>query len=93
MGLLDATPFPVPETWNEYGMQADLLWALPVGPEKQRKKLDALRQWLESAETQTSIANLIEWIPVHPESKDYNTIAWETKIAWLRSSFIWQGTE
>jgi hypothetical protein len=91
MGLLDATRFPDPETWNEYGMQADLLWALPAGNEKQRKKLASLEKWLDSAETQTRLANLIEWIPVHPESKDFNTIAWETKIAWLRSSFIWQG--
>lgn len=93
MGLLDATRFPEPETWNEYGMQAGLLWAAPAGSEKQQKKRAALQTWLESAETQTQIANLIEWIPVHPESKDYNTIAWETKIAWLRSSFIWQFLE
>jgi hypothetical protein len=93
MGLLDATRFPDPENWNEYGMQAGLLWAAPVGDEKHRKKLDALQKWLDSAETQTKIANFIEWIPVHPESKDYNTIAWETKIAWLRSSFVWQGPE
>jgi hypothetical protein len=93
MGLLDATRFPEPETWNEYGMQAGLLWALPAGNEKQRKKLAPLEEWLGAAETQTQLANLIEWIPAHPESKDYNTIAWETKIAWLRSSFIWQVSE
>jgi hypothetical protein len=93
MGLLDATRFPEPETWNEYGMQAGLLWAAPAGSEKQRKKLAALGEWLEAAETQTRIADLIEWIPVHPESKDFNTIAWETKTTWLRSSFIWQGVE
>ncbi|MDR2478009.1 MAG: hypothetical protein LBD48_01705 [Treponema sp.] len=93
MGLLDATRFPDPAGWNEYGMQADILWAGQRGSVRQRKKIDAVDNWLRSPETQTIIANTIDWIPAHPSGTPYNTISWETQMAWLRSSFIWQGAD
>ena len=58
-----------------------------------RKKLESAGTWLKDPRTQTLIANEIEWIPAHPSGTPFNTIAWEAQIAWLRSSFIWQGTE
>ena len=90
-GLLDATRFPEPEDWNRYGLQADILWAKMYGDDKKRKKLDATEKWLKGAKIQTVIANTIEWIPAHPSGVPYNTVSWETQMAWLRSSFIWQG--
>jgi hypothetical protein len=93
MGLLDATRFPEPSDWTEYGLEADLLWALPFGPEAQLKKLKGSDAWLRDPKTQTIIANEIEWIPAHPSGTPFNTITWEAQIAWLRSSFIWQGVE
>ncbi|MDR0455772.1 MAG: hypothetical protein LBH20_03700 [Treponema sp.] len=90
-GLLDATRFPQPEDWNRYGLQADILWAKMHGDEKRRKKLTATEKWLKDPKIQTFIANTIEWIPAHPSGVPYNTISWETQMAWLRSSFIWQG--
>ena len=91
MGLLDATRFPEPSGWERYGMQADILWAGQQGNEKQIKKLNATVKWLKDPKTQTYIANILEWIPAHPSGTPYNTISWETHMAWLRSSYIWQG--
>jgi hypothetical protein len=93
MGLLDATRFPEPPGWTEYGLEADILWALPFGNEKQRKKIKNAEIWLKEPNTQTLIANEIEWIPAHPSGTPYNTIAWEAQMAWLRSSFLWQVSE
>jgi len=90
-GLLDATRFPEPEGWNRYGLQADILWAKVYGDEKRRKKLAATEKWLKDPKIQTVIANTIEWIPAHPSGVPYNTVSWESQMAWLRSSFIWQG--
>jgi hypothetical protein len=90
-GLLDATRFPEPEHWNRYGLQADILWAKMYGNDKQQQKLAATEKWLKDPSVQTYIANTIEWIPAHPSGVPYNTVSWESQMAWLRSSFIWQG--
>ena len=90
-GLLDATRFPEPEGWNSYGMQADILWARTYGDEKQQKKLESTIKWLKDPKIQTVIANTLEWIPAHPSGVPFNTVSWETQMAWLRSSFVWQG--
>lgn len=91
MGTLDATMFPAPEEWNIYGMQAEVLWAIPFGSEKQIKKMEGVKEWLRSSRVQTIIANTIDWIPAHPQGMPYNTISYESQMAWIRSSFIWQG--
>jgi len=90
-GLLDATRFPEPEHWNRYGLQADILWAKMYGTDRQQKKLVATERWLKDPKVQTHIANTFEWIPAHPSGVPYNTVSWESQMAWLRSSFIWQG--
>jgi hypothetical protein len=90
-GLLDATRFPEPEDWSRYGLQADILWAKMYGEKRHQKKLAATEKWLKDPKIQTVIANTIEWIPAHPSGVPYNTVSWETQMAWLRSSFIWQG--
>jgi hypothetical protein len=90
-GLLDATRFPEPEDWNRYGLQADILWAKMYGDGRRQKKLAAVEKWLKDPKVQTVIANTIEWIPAHPSGVPYNTVSWESQMAWLRSSFVWQG--
>jgi len=93
MGLLGATRFPDPVGWDRYGMQADVLWAKIQGSDKERQKIANVEQWLKEAGTQTVIANTLEWIPAHPSGTAYNTISWESQMAWLRSSYIWQGAD
>ena len=93
MGLLDAARFPEPANWDRYGMQADVLWAKRQGSARQSKKLDGTDKWLKDSRTQTVIANVLSWIPAHPSGAPYNTISWETQMAWLRSSFVWRGAK
>jgi len=93
MGLLDATRFPEPEDWDRYGIQAGLLWAKRQGSERQIRKMDGTEKWLKSSRTQTVIANVLSWIPAHPSGIPYNTISWQSQMAWLRSSFVWQGAD
>jgi|GEM_PF-903309 len=98
-GLLDATTFPEPPGWNSFGLQANLLWArLHLGREgrrgeRLRERLAPTEQWLGAAGTQTRIANEFEWIPAHPSGTPYNTISWQSQMAWLRSSYVWRGKE
>ncbi|MCL2192969.1 MAG: hypothetical protein FWB78_06200 [Treponema sp.] len=93
-GLLDATTFPEPAGWNSFGLQANMLWARPqYGGERRRERLVSTEQWLGSAAVQTRIANEFEWIPAHPSGTPYNTISWQSQMAWLRSSYVWRGME
>jgi len=92
-GFLDATVFPTPTGWSGFGLQAELLWARPHSRERRRGRLEATERWLESAWTQTQIANELEWIPAHPEGEPFNTVSMQSQIAWLRSSYVWRGTE
>jgi len=92
-GLLDATTFPEPAGWNEFGLQAEMLWARPVGGGRRRERLEATERWLGAPSVQSRIANEFEWIPAHPSGTPFNTVSWQSHIAWLRSSFIWRGKE
>ncbi|MDR2259172.1 MAG: hypothetical protein LBE14_08515 [Treponema sp.] len=93
MGLLEAGRFPEKSEWSQFGIQADVLWAMPFGAEKQRKKLAAAEGWLKDPLNQTTIANAINWVPAHPEGVPYNPVTWEAQVAWIMSSFVWQGPE
>jgi hypothetical protein len=89
-GRLDAAAFPIPGDWNTYGLQADLLWAIPRGSRKQEALLDEARRWLSSVETQGIIAGLLGWIPAASGSIPYDTLARQAQVAWFSSAFIWQ---
>jgi hypothetical protein len=90
MGLLEAGRFPEKPEWSQFGVQADVLWAMPFGTEKQQKKLAAAAGWLKNPLNQTMIANAINWVPAHPEGVPYNPVTWEAQVAWIMSSFVWQ---
>jgi hypothetical protein len=89
-GRLDAAIFPLPPDWNSYGLQAEILWAIPAASEEQAALLDEAKLWLSAVETQTSIAGILGWIPAQPGGKPYDTIARQAQLAWFSSSFIWQ---
>jgi hypothetical protein len=88
-GRLDATIFPIPADWNTYGLQADILWAVPRFPDDQETLRGETQRWLTSAATQTAIARILGWIPAQP-GEPYDTLAREAQVAWFSSSFIWQ---
>jgi hypothetical protein len=64
---LTAARFPEPASWNSYGVQAELLWAVPFGTVDDRDaKLAELKAWLKKGEVQTALANSLHWIPAVP---------------------------
>jgi hypothetical protein len=88
-GRLDAALFPIPRDWNTYGIQAELLWAVPRPPEKHAAEIDEAKAWLSAPETQTLIAEILGWIPAQPGGRPYDTLAREAQVAWFSSSFVW----
>jgi hypothetical protein len=94
-GRLDAAVFPIPGDWNTYGLQAELVWAVPVAPEGQEASLEEAsleeaKAWLATAETQGTLAELLGWIPAQSGGVPYDTLAREAQVAWFSSGYIWQ---
>jgi hypothetical protein len=90
-GRLDAAIFPISGVWIPYGLQAEILWAIPKPPPKgQPALLDEAQAWLSSAETQTVLAGLLGWIPAQAGGTPHDTLAREAQVAWFSSSVIWQ---
>jgi hypothetical protein len=93
MGLLEGARFPEKPGWTQFGLQAEVLWAVPAGRGSQVKRLAAASRWLKDPLTQAEIANTINWVPAHPAGVPFNSLTWEAQLAWITSSFIWQGAE
>jgi hypothetical protein len=75
---------------DEFGIQANLLWAIPFGDEKALSNLEPASVWLHSAEAQTLIANTLGWIPAHRDGKPFNILVYNAQMAWFTSSYVWQ---
>jgi hypothetical protein len=90
MGLLTAEAFPCQPEWNEYGLQAEILQAIPMTGKGQTEKLAAAKAWLLQPEIQAAIADRLKWIPAHPQGEAYNPISRDAQLAWFSSSFLWQ---
>jgi hypothetical protein len=89
--ILEATVFPEPAgTVNRIGLQARLLWAVPLG---RAEKLEKSLAWLKHWETQTIIANALRWLPADPEGKPFNPVAMSARIAWLTCAYVWEDNE
>jgi hypothetical protein len=87
---LEADVFPGRPGWNEFGIQAEIFWAVPFGSAKNREKLQAAEEWLRSAALQSLAADTLDWISAHPESPPYNPISGSARIAWLTASYVWE---
>ena len=95
LSLLEADRFPEKEDWNEFSLQAQILWAIPFGAEKGRSHAKALAKaaaWLQDAQTQSDLSSAIGWIPANREARPYNPIAHSAQLAWLGSSYIWEAS-
>lgn len=90
--VLEADVFPIRPGWTEFGIQADILWAVPYGSERNRKKLNTAETWLRSAELQALLADTMNWLAAHPEAPPYNPVSGNARIAWLTSSYVWTMT-
>ena len=87
--ILEATAFPEQPGTNQYSLQAKLLWALPLGSEKEKEKLAGVIAWLKKPETQTIIADTLEWIPADPYGKPYDPVSLASHRNWLTASYIY----
>jgi hypothetical protein len=91
--ILEADIFPSRPGWNEFGIQAEILWAAPFGDAKNQKKLQATEEWLRSADMQSLAADTLGWISAHPRSPPYNPISGNARRAWLTASYVWETAE
>ncbi len=96
--VLEADRFPIPDSWNEYGLQARVLWARPMeqanGLHQRRieRELAEAREWLLLPGTQTEIAAALKWAPAQRQARPLNPPAAAAQRAWLASSYVWEDT-
>jgi phosphate/sulfate permease len=88
--ILEATEFPEPDSYSQKSLQARLLWAIPVGTEREQKKYRKTIVWLKSPQTQTAIADETGFVPAHPRGEPYDPVSQAAWIAWLTSSWIYE---
>ena len=85
--ILTADPFPEP---NSNRLQASLLWAVPLGSPEEQKKMGKTIAWLKQPETQTVIADNLEWIPADPYGKPYDPVSLASHRNWLTATYIYE---
>lgn len=85
--LLAATPFP--DAGGQSSLQATILWAFPTGTEKNKKKLAKTIDWLKDPQTQTIIADALDWIPADPYGKPYDPVSFTTQRVWLTAQWVY----
>jgi len=85
--ILEAAAFP--ENGNQHSLQATLLWALPVGSAKENEKMAQAVDWLRNPNTQTIIADTLEWIPADPYGIPYDPVSLSSHRLWLTSELVY----
>ena len=87
--ILEAQPFP--ESGNEASMLAKILWARPIKTKSKKtsKLIDDTVSMLKKAETQTIIADNMEWIPADPYGTPYDPISLSSHRTWLTTVWIY----
>ena len=85
--ILEATPFP--ESGGQNSLQAKILWALPTGSEKNKEKIAATIAWLKKPDTQTIIADMLEWIPADPYGVPYDPVSLSSHRIWLTAAWVY----
>ncbi|MDR1655711.1 MAG: hypothetical protein LBR96_06910, partial [Treponema sp.] len=79
-----------PEPSDTYSIQADILWAVPFGPDESRRQKNAAAEWLKSPAMQSGMAGSLTWLAAHPNCPPYNPAASTARIAWLTSAYVWE---
>jgi len=87
--ILEATAFPELKPSDQYSLLTKLLWALPVGTEKEQKQLAGTITWLKNPDTQTVIADILEWIPADPYGKPYDPVSLSSHRIWLTAPWVY----
>jgi len=87
--ILVAAPFPDPDT-NARSLQASLLWAVPLGSPEEQKKMGKAIAWLKKPQTQTVIADNLDWIPADPYGKPFDPISLTSHRNWLTAEYVYE---
>jgi len=87
--ILVAAPFPEQGT-NVRSLQATLLWAIPLGSPEEQEKMGKTIAWLKKPETQTVIADNLDWIPADPYGKPYDPVSLTSHRNWLTAEYIYE---
>jgi len=90
--ILEATAFPEPNT-DQYSLQATLLWAIPLGSPKEQERTEQTIVWLKESETQTAIADILEWIPANPYGEPYDPVSLSSHRNWVTATYIYEVNE
>jgi hypothetical protein len=88
--ILVADPFPEHNTRH---LQVTLLWAVPLGSPEEQKKMGKTIAWLKKPETQTVIADNLDWIPADPYGKPYDPVSMTSHRNWLTTKYIYEVNE
>ena len=86
--ILEATPFPEADA-GRYSLQVSILWALPLNLADDEKSVEIIA-WLKNPDTQTIIANQLEWIPADPYGKPYDPASFASHRYWLVATNIYE---
>ena len=87
--ILVAAPFPEPDI-GRHSLQAALLWAVPLGSPEEQSQMEQAIAWLKKPETQTVIADSLEWIPADPYGKPYDPVSLKSHRNWLTAEYIYE---
>jgi len=87
---IKADVFPIRPGWNEFGIQVEILWAIPYGSRRNQKKLTSAETWLQSASVQSQLADTLGWLAAHQSTRPFNSVSWNAQKAWLTASYVWE---
>jgi hypothetical protein len=90
--ILSAAPFPERDS-NTRSLQAALLWAVPFGSPEEQKKMGKAIAWLKKPQTQTIIADNLDWIPADPYGRPFNPVSLTAHRSWLTTEYIYEADD
>ncbi|MDR0784808.1 MAG: hypothetical protein LBE74_02855 [Treponema sp.] len=86
----EARRFPIPADWESYGVQAEVLWAIPFFKNaKEEVKLETAKAWLVDADTQKRIADALNRLPASSGVPPTNALARAVQTVCARAEFVW----
>lgn len=89
--ILEAAPFPEQDS-GRYSLQVSILWAMPAGSGG-NAGIAAAMDWLKKPETQTAIADQLEWIPADPYGQPFDPVSFTSHRHWLVAANIYEINE
>jgi hypothetical protein len=89
---LVAERFPAKREWRTYGIQAEILWALPFNADQSSSSFVSAEALVKDPAIQTKLADRLFWVTASGRGSPYNAVSQTALFAWLNSSFVWEIT-